>query len=78
MTNFMIPFKYKALQIWDESFLIYFDRLSRLPNFNNLMIFIMKTKNGVCQCVSPMGVSGAVFLYYSTLAINIANAMVPL
>jgi hypothetical protein len=53
MKNFMLPFKYKALQILDESFLVNFDRFSRLPNFNNPMISIMKTKNGVCQCVSP-------------------------
>ncbi len=25
-----------------------------------------------------MGISGAVFLYYSTLSINIANAMIPI
>ncbi len=52
MTNFMLPFKYKALQILDESFLVNFDRFSCLSNFYNQMIFIMKTKNGVCQGVS--------------------------
>jgi hypothetical protein len=44
MKKFMLPFKYKALQILDESFLVNFDRFSRLPNFNNPMISIMKKK----------------------------------
>jgi len=39
MKIFMLPFKYKALQI---SFLVNFDRFSRLSNFYNPMIFIMK------------------------------------
>jgi len=42
--NFMLSFKYNALQIWDESFLVKFDRFSRLSNFYNPMIFIMKKK----------------------------------
>jgi len=44
MKNFIIPFKYNALQIFDESILVYCDRFSHLPNFHNLMIFIMKKK----------------------------------
>lgn len=53
MTNFMIPFKHKGLQIWEKSFLLNFCRFGGLPKFHNPMIFIMK-KNSVCQCVSPI------------------------
>ena len=78
MTNFMIPFKYKTLQILEESFLVYFDRLSRWPNFHNLMIFIRKTKNGVCQCVSPKPKKSWLLLFFpDTLCWNMYNPIAP-
>jgi hypothetical protein len=57
MKNFVLFLEHKALQILDESFLLNFDRFSCLSNFYKPMIFIVKTKNRVCQCVSSRAIN---------------------
>jgi hypothetical protein len=50
----MKAFKYKAFQILEPSFSSHFHRIIHEQNIYNSMIFILKTKKSVCQCVSPI------------------------
>jgi len=56
MKKSVISFKYKVLQILDESFSGDFYKFGCWQNIYKFMIFIVKTKILVCQCVSPKNI----------------------
>jgi hypothetical protein len=66
----MKAFKYNTFQILEPSFLGNFHRILHELNIYNFMIFIVKTKKSVCQCVSPTFIKNAQLLRYFPLTIN--------
>ncbi|OAD19688.1 ATPase, P-type, K/Mg/Cd/Cu/Zn/Na/Ca/Na/H-transporter [Candidatus Thiomargarita nelsonii] len=66
----------------DLSYLPYLLQMANDLNNRINTSAILNTASGIScvtgVCIFGMGIGGAVFLYFSTLGINIANAMVPL